>query len=71
MDLASINAARGAHVRDDAHEGAVLEQAEGLYAGFAADHGISTALESGPYIGHDGGLILDEQHRERRQLHRG
>ena len=71
MHLAAVDAAGRAHVGNDAEKCSVLQQAESIHAGFAADHRISAALESGLHIGHDGRLIFDEQHGQRLRFEGG
>src|SRR6266568_2970773 len=65
VHLPSIYAAGRAHIRYHAEKRAVFEQAQGIHARFATDHGISTAFESGLNVRHYGGFILDEQHGQR------
>src|ERR1700722_12871112 len=65
MHLPSVHSSGGAHVRHHAQIFAVFQQAEGIRARLAADYGISAALQSGLYVGHDRGLIFDQQHGQR------
>ncbi len=65
MHLTSVHPAGRAHVRHHPQKCAVFQQAEGIHARLAADHGISAALESGLDVCHDGGLIFDQQHGQR------
>jgi hypothetical protein len=65
MNLAAVDSTGGAHVGDHAQKAAVFEQAQSVDSRLAADYGISTALQRGLNVGHDRGLILDEQHGHR------
>jgi hypothetical protein len=47
IDLGAIDASGGAHIGDDAVKIAVLEQAQGVGAGFGGNDGIAVALENG------------------------
>ena len=60
----SLNAAMDQSANTTGKE-TITQQAQSIDSRFAADHGISAALQSGLNIGHDGGLILDEQHGHR------
>jgi hypothetical protein len=71
VHLASIDSAGRAHVGDNSQETAILEQAEGVDSGLAADYGISAAFESSLNVGHHGGLILDEQHGQKLRFEGG
>jgi hypothetical protein len=62
IDLRPIDTARGAHIGDHAQKFSAHQQTEGVHTGLAADHGIATALERGLYVGHNCGLVFDEEH---------
>src|SRR5205807_5075803 len=62
MNLGAVYAAGRAHIGDNAKKFAVLQQAKGIHPRLAADHGIAAAFERSLHVGHDRGLVFDEQY---------
>jgi hypothetical protein len=60
MDVGAIHAARRAHIGDDAEKFPGFQLAEAIHTVLGTHHLITTTLERGPHIRHNGGFIFNE-----------